>query len=92
MPVQLFAITPADAHYRRMLTIHQTCTEAKVEIPAAVQAFFQFDAKPEPVGQKFNLDGNAGVATFASNDSEGFEVYLDDLDPSIRVLRFVAGK
>ena len=86
MSTFIFGIVPPDKEYKRMKAVWDVCTEAGIEIPEAVDAFFEYE-KPEENGMKI------GITDIVSNCSEpyttGYEIDLSKLPEKVKFIRFV---
>ena len=87
MSTYVYGIAPADAKWRAMKDIWDSCTAAGVAIPDEVTEFFNFEP-PEPAGVKIDLKEDHGVEKFEDDTIEGLLVDLDKLPKQVRLLKF----
>lgn len=84
-------IKPADDKYNRMYAVWKACTDAKIPVPKEVELFFN-GYEPNGKGVTISLDEEvAGVSTFSTDWAEGYDIDLNTLDKSIRIIRVWIG-
>lgn len=94
MSTYLVGFKPADEKFRKMRDAYKACSDAGVAPPREVIEFF--GGSPEEsddAGVRVALASDygtphLGVTKWKAEMSQGFEVDLRTLDPSIKVLRF----
>ena len=90
MSTHVVGIKPPDAKFQKMYDAWKACEDAGVEIPAAVDKFFNGE-NPDPAGVIVDLDETkkgSGVTEYHDEASQGFEVDLTKIDKNIKILRF----
>lgn len=82
----VYAYRPKDEHFNEMLKIWNACKKAKVELPGAVEDFFDEVDDPNTVpGVPVDIDK---LLQKYSNDAEdGYELDLQKLPKDIRYIR-----
>jgi len=89
MSTTVVGIKPPDATFQKMFDAYKACEEAGVEIPKAVDKFFNGEI-PDPAGVVVSLRNKPGwgVEPWEDESASGFEVDLTKLPKDIKVLRF----
>jgi hypothetical protein len=97
MGLSVMAITPPNEEWEKMKTIWEACEAANVEVPAAVDQFFD-GMPPDEKGVVLFLndlmDGRGhhlclSLYTNEEMEEEGYEVDLSKLPKGVTFLRFV---
>lgn len=81
-------IKPPDKRWLAMKKIWDACEELKVNVPEAVQDFFDGDA-PDELGVVIDMTEHNGVTDYKAEGCDGFEVDLTKLPKDITIIRFV---
>lgn len=89
MRTSIDGFVPPNEKFKKMLTIYEACESAGVKIPKEVETFFNGQL-PDSKGIVIHLpaDKHPAVTAWQDDMAEGFEVELDKLPKSIKVLRF----
>ena len=87
MSTHIVGFKPPNEKFKQMKQVYDTCIEAGVKVPDEVMRFFKWD-NPEDNGVEVDL--NSFVKKVTPHDcADGFELHLDELDPDIKIIRFV---
>ena len=86
MTTHAYGIVPPDKEYKRMKAVWDVCMEARIEIPEAVDAFFEGE-EPEEKGMKINITYT--VNDCSESSSTGYEIDLSQLPEKVKFIRFV---
>lgn len=101
MIVTLTGFRPPSIAYLRMKAVYDACCQAGVSVPAEVVEFFGTETPDDsglPIALRYLKPSDRvspadrpdrGICDYAKGKSIGIQVDLNNLDPTIRVLRFV---
>lgn len=87
MSSYVVGIVPADEKFNEMEDLYNACIKNNVSVPQEVWDFFE-DEAPDPAGVIVGLP-NEAVSEYNSDMQEGFEIDISNLDPKIKIIRFV---
>jgi hypothetical protein len=85
-------IMPADENYRKMKNVYDACTDAGIQVPNEVHAFFRGE-KPDAAGMTVDLDSyGANIARNWSDEHyEGYEIDVACIPTGVKTIRFYWG-
>jgi len=90
MSTRVVAFRPADAKWKKMRAIWQSCRDAEIEVPREVEAFFD-DKDPDDngveIGEK-DLVKCGAIKEWEHENGTGFELDVKKLPPDVTVVRF----
>lgn len=89
----VIGIRPPDEKFTQMSAVWHACTNAGIDVPDEVEAFFEGET-PDPLGVRLNLTpgmtyGATGVTEYSSEHESGFEVDIKNLPDDVTIIRFV---
>lgn len=87
MSTHVMGIRPADATFRKMRAVWDACDAAGITVPEDVLAFFN-NERPDAEGVVVEIEKSTAVKRWKLRDSEGYEVDLTKLDPTVKIVRF----
>jgi hypothetical protein len=67
-----------------MADVYNSCARAGIEIPEAVQEFFEYGT-PDPVGEEVKIPSK----NFVRDKEEVFEINVADIPPDVETIRFI---
>jgi hypothetical protein len=73
--------------WHKMKAVYDACVDAEVEIPRAVDRFFDYKA-PEDIGTAIDLKDTLAVKEHAADCEQGFDVDITKLPAGINIIRF----
>jgi hypothetical protein len=86
MSTHVLGVIPPDEKFERMKNAYDACKLAGVPVPENVADFFGGE-EPDPKGRLVEL-GNAREWDPGHPES-GFEVWIDELPPHVKAVRFI---
>jgi hypothetical protein len=89
MSMYVAAIKPADAKWKKMKAVWDSCEAAGLDIPEEVVEFFDGET-PEEKGVKIylNVNTHACISEYNADMREGYDVDLEKLPKDTKILRF----
>jgi hypothetical protein len=88
MSTDVIGFHPPDEVWKQMKAVWDACEQAGVEPPDRVLEFFDHE-KPDSAGVTVDLRNSLAVKEYRDDQSEGYEVDLDQLPPDVTIIRFV---
>lgn len=90
MSTRVTAFRPADAEWKKMRAVWQTCHDAGINIPTEVEQFFDCRAPDERGVEIYMaaLTACGAVKEWSNENSAGFELDVKKLPPDVTVVRF----
>lgn len=85
MSTHVVGFRPVDDKFSQMKSVWDACKIAGISPPDEVKSFFGF-SEPDPNG--FEVSLGSALCEWSNEYAEGFELNLDKLDPTIRIVRF----
>lgn len=83
MSTHVVGFRPPDEKWEKMKAVWDASVEADVSIPREVKDFFEGE-DPDPKGVAIRIP----VEEWQGDMQEGVQVWLDELPPDIKVIRF----
>ncbi len=87
MSTHVRGFKPADAKWRKMKAIWDSCEEAGIDPPEEVGKFFDWD-QPDEAGVDVNLEEHESCQEWADESRRGFEIDVKKLPKDVTVIRF----
>jgi hypothetical protein len=86
MSTHIVGFRPADQKWKEMKAIWDACTKAGVDIPDAVDEFFDGEDPGDKPGDEVVL--GAAVKEWSVDEQDGYELDLSKLPPDVKFIRF----
>ncbi len=83
MSTHVIGFAPPDESWEKMRDVYLSCQRAGVEIPEAVQSFFDYQA-PDPAGVQVAIPKQ----DFFDDGSTGIEIDVKDIPAHVTKIRF----
>lgn len=83
MSTHVVGFVPPNDRWAQMKQVWDSCKAAKVEVPEAVQRFFNWE-EPDDRGVEVQLP----AIEWTEDTRHGYEVELDKIPPDVKVIRF----
>ena len=94
MSYRIEGYKPVDAKWTQMKQAYDACVSAGVEVPKEVMHFFNYEPPAAEgvmieLGRSGNVTFRKGITPLNQQYCDGYVVDLKELDPEIRILKFV---
>ena len=86
MSTHIVGFRPADEKWKEMKTIWDACEKAGIDIPEAVEEFFDGEAPGDKPGAEVEIE--SALREWQDEGASGYEVDLGKLPKNVTVLRF----
>lgn len=84
MYTYVIGFKPADEKFKQMKQIYDACHKVGVSVPSEVLKYFNGNI-PDDSGVEVELKGKQ----YSNECNEGIEIDLRELDPNIKIIRFI---
>lgn len=87
MSTHVVGFHPPDETWKKMKAVHDACMAARIPVPVEVEEFFD-GSSPDEAGVEVNLKRLPCTKVYSVDASQGFEISIADLPPSVTTIRF----
>ena len=87
MSTNVVGIVPADGKYKRMVAAAKALELAGLEIPDAINEFFDWEWPINEDGMVVDINKEA-ISEYSADMEDGYEIDIFKLDPKIKIIRF----
>ena len=83
MSTHIVGFVPPDEDWKKMKLVWDSCKSAGIEVPEAVQKFFNWEV-PDERGVEVKLP----VIEWSQDTMQGYELELDKIPANVKTIRF----